>query len=151
MSGEIVATSNFLKDYATLIAVPAAALVGSIAYRMQKAVDRKTALIELRRKTYINYLEALFKLVAMQTPENNLTHNLRLMELSAVASDEVVKKIGILKQYLMDPESRSGNIENATAQILVGEAVLTMRKDCFESSELTIPDIIKITPFGPPK
>jgi len=147
MADEITTTASFLKDYGTLIAIPAAALVGSITYRMQKFADRKSTLIELRRKVYADYLGALFKQVAANTPENNSNHNLRLMELSVVSSDEVVRRVGELKQYLMDPETRVGNIENGKANELVANTILSMRRDCFEKSDLSSKDVIKIVPF----
>lgn len=147
MADEISTVASFLKDYGTLIAIPAATLVGSIAYMFQKYTDRKSALIELRRKVYADYLGALFKQVASNTPENNLNHNLRLMELSAASSDEVVRSVGQLKQYLMDPETRVGNIENDKAKKLVADTILSMRRDCFEKSNLNNSDVIKIVPF----
>ena len=147
MADELAAIANFLKDYGTLLAVPLAALVGSIAYRMQKSADRRSALIELRRITYTQYLGSLFRQIEKNTPENNLDHNQRLMELSAVASDEVVRCAGQHKQYFMDPETRVGEIDSNVARDLIAKTILAMRKDCFEKSSLRIEDVNKITPF----
>jgi hypothetical protein len=147
MVEEVIAASNFLKDYATLIAIPAAAIVGSITYRWQKNVDRKSALIELRLKAYTNYLDALFNLIVKINPENNMSYNLKLMELSAVASDEVVRKVGNIRQIFKESGSGPGSIDKEQSKKLIGEAVLSMRKDCFETSDLTIPEIIDVTPI----
>jgi hypothetical protein len=146
MADEIVATASVLKDYATLIAIPAAALVGSIAYRLQKSVDRKSALIELRRKAYTNYLDALCKLIADKSPENNAAYNSKLMELSAVASDEVVVKIGKMRN-LFGSSGLPPNADKETSESILGDMVISMRKDCFQKSKLTTDDIVNITPF----
>lgn len=122
-------------------------LFGVIAYWYQKFVDRKSALIELRRSAYTGYLGALFRQIEKTTPERNLEHNLKLMELSAIASDEVVRCAGKHKQYLMDPEMRNGPIDGKVAHDLVAQTILAMRQDCFEKSSLSIDEIMKITPF----
>ena len=147
MADEISTVANFLKDYGTLIAIPAATLVGSIAYVFQKYTDRKSALIELRRKSYTTYLESLFNLVVKINPENNHIYNLRLMELAAVASDEVVRKVARVKEIFLDPAAGNVLANQDTSEQIIGDVVLTMRKDCFENSDLTASEIIKLTPI----
>ncbi len=148
MVEELSTVANFLKDYGTIIAIPAAALVGSIAYVFQKFTDQKAALIELRRKSYTAYLESLFNLIAKINPENNHIYNLKLMELAAVASDEVVRQVARVQMIFDNTVSGPAQVDPANSKIIIGEVVLAMRKDCFESSRLTVPEIIKITPIG---
>jgi hypothetical protein len=147
MADEISTVANFLKDYGTLIAIPAATLVGSLAYMFQKFIDRKSALIELRRSTYTAYLEALFKLIVKITPEDNLFYNLKLMELAAVASDDVVRKVGNIRNIFGEAEIGHVKADKEAAKEIIGDLIIEMRKDCFESSHLTIDEVIKITPI----
>jgi hypothetical protein len=145
MADEISTVASFLRDYGTLIAIPAAALVGSIAYRMQKSVDRKSALIELRRSTYSKYLSLLSKHATKKTSENTSELNAVSMELSVIASDEVVKSVGLFHRTIMGKttiESDSELIETRLAN-----SILAMRNDCFENSSLTLAELLAVTPL----
>jgi hypothetical protein len=145
MSEVFTSFSTFLKDYAALIGIPIAALVGAVAYQWQKSADRKSALIELRRQSYTAFLDSLFMLMGDKSIDKSTIHYRKLMELSAIASDEVVRKAGDLKMYLAkSPDER---IDQDKATQLIAELIITIRKDCFENTDLTLDDIRKIVPF----
>jgi hypothetical protein len=134
-----------LNSLLPVIAIIATAIVGSIAYRLQKSADRKSALIELRRQGYTSFLDSLFVYMHDKSAESSKTHFRKLMELSAIASDEVVRKAGDMKIYLS--KSPEHQIDNTKAADLISDLILSIRKDCFERSKLTLEEIRKIAPF----
>jgi hypothetical protein len=99
----------------------------------------------LRRQGYIAFLDSLFVYMHDKSAESSKIHFRKLMELSAIASDDVVRKAGDLKMLLStNPELRA---DSPNPTNLIADLILSIRKDCFEKSNLTLEEIRKITPF----
>ncbi len=131
----------------------AAAIVvggGAMAYRWQKTIDRRTALIELRRKAYQRYLAAFVSVT--NTPDAIAEISLELFQcefhLLIVASDEVVKHVGTLRKFYLDTNDDRMNRNTEITRQLIANVCQAMREDCFEESNLAMDEYQKLVPIG---
>jgi hypothetical protein len=130
--------------FIALIGIPLAALVGAIAYRWQKIADQKSGLIEMRRKNYTTFLENVFFRMRDSSDESRDSYQRGAMALSVIASDEVVRKAGLFVEHVKMPNDR---IDQDKGHRLLGDLIIAIRKDCFESTELTPDEIRRLLPF----
>ena len=144
MADEISTVANFLKDYGALIAIPAATLVGSIAYVFQKYTDRKSALIELRRTIYREFISLIPQLTD-KNKDTQAKYFKLVAEMNVLATDDVLLAIGEFTKYMAVRSDEQPDGE--TVKELIAEIVLRMRKDCFSASKLDIKITKKLLPL----
>ncbi len=125
------------------IAILLTAISAAIVYWAQKAADRKSALIELRRTAYRDYLVHLTKLADSTTSQT--AYNSLVAELNVIGTDDVLFAIGEFNQYMngIDSAKRQPEIYKK----LIAKIVLRMRKDCFSESTLDIHTAAMLLPF----
>jgi hypothetical protein len=120
-------------------------LFGISAYSYQKYVDRKSALIELRRSTYLKYLALIARHATDKSADTNRELHQIYMELSVIASDEVVRAIGLFHDLSLGRKVKSPSPEPIEERLAA--TILLMRKDCFENTSLTRAEITSVTPL----
>lgn len=125
-----------------------AGAAGTYAY--QRIVDRKSALIEMRRVAYRDYLSAF---IAMSdSPERVEDIRQRYyqaeVELLVVGSDEVIQAVGKLSNFYAVTNDDRFNRDAGEVRRLVAEICKAMRSDCFEESNLSIEEIRAIVPIA---
>jgi hypothetical protein len=120
-------------------------IFGVIAYWYQKYVDRKSALIELRRATYSKYLALIARHATDKSDKTNIELNQIYLELSVIASDDVVRAIGSFQDLSLGREIKNPN--SARIEDRLAATILLMRKDCFEKTNLTAAEITSVTPL----
>jgi hypothetical protein len=128
-------------------------LFGISAYSYQKYVDRKSALIELRRSTYLKYLALIARHATDKSADTNTDKsadtnrelNQIYMELSVIASDEVVRAIGLFHDLSLGRKVKNPSPEPIEERLAA--SILLMRKDCFENTSLTRAEITSVTPL----
>lgn len=132
-----------------LIAVlSVAGAAGTYAY--QRRVDRKSALVEMRRAAYRNYLTAFFAM--SDSPE--MVDDIRRryyqseVDLLVVGSGSVIQTAGKLSNYYAATNHDRFNRDAAEVRRLVAEICKAMRADCFEKSKLSIDEIRAIVPIA---
>lgn len=122
----------------------------ALTYTYQRSVDRRTALVELRRTAYRNYLHAF---MAMSDSPDRFDDIRRAyysaeVDLLVVGSDGVVKSVGALSKFYADTNADRFNRDVNTVRRLVAEVCQSMREDCFEKSALTIDDVKALVPIA---
>lgn len=127
-----------------LLAVLATALLGAIVYSYQKQVDRRSALIELRRTLYQEFLDSIFD-IPEGGPSARAKYNKLVARLVVVASDNVVEEVGKWRNYM----ATTGTTERdgRHAKHLMASFIAAMRKDCFEQTKLAQARIQAILPI----
>jgi hypothetical protein len=137
-------------EYIPLIVTALGVLGAAITYTYQRRVDRKTALIELRRKAYRDYLRAFLSMTDSNERDEKIRHDLleAEFELLVIASDRVIKEIGALSQYYSETNDDRFNRNAPKVRALVAEVCRAMRQDCFERTDLTIDEIQAVVPIA---
>jgi hypothetical protein len=126
----------------------AAAVSGAIVYVFQKAIDRKNALIELRRKTYQDFIDSFFDTTFHGTEESLSQFNKCAARLVIIGSDEVAKKVGTWKKYMADTSPGGACARDMKmSKRLMAEFIISMRRDCFERSDLGIEQVYAMLPI----
>ena len=123
-------------------------VAGTYAY--QKRVDRRSALVEIRRDTYRSYLNAFMAM--SDSPERIEEIRRRYyqseVELLVVGSDNVVQKVGALSRFYAETNNDRFNRDAAEVRRLVAEICRAMRADCFEKSDLTTEEVQALVPIA---
>jgi hypothetical protein len=130
--------------------VTALSIAGAAAtYAYQRYVDRRTALVEIRRIAYRNYLNAFMAM--SDSPERVEDIRRRYyqseVELLVVGSDLVIQKVAALSRFYAQTNDDRFNRDANEVRRLVAEVCRTMRADCFEKSDLTIEEIQALVPI----
>jgi hypothetical protein len=126
----------------------ATALLGGVLYVFQKGIDRRNALIELRRKTYQDFTDSFFETTLLGTAESLAHFNKCAARLVIVGSDDVAAKVGIWKKYMAQTSPGSAQARDMkVSKRLMAEFVISMRRDCFEKSKLQIDQIYEMLPI----
>lgn len=139
-----------LSDYMPMI-VSLLGIGGAVAsYSYQRVVDRRAALIELRRSAYRNYLNAFMAMSDSPERVDDIRRNLYQseVELLVVGSDKVVQKVGALSRFYADTNDDRFNRDGGKVRLLVADVCREMRADCFEKTELTIEEIQRLVPIA---
>jgi len=124
-----------------------AGAAGTYAY--QKYVDRRTALVEIRRTAYRNYLNAFMALSDSPDRVEDIRRRYYQseVELLVVGSDSVVQNVGALSRFYARTNEDRFNRDANEVRRLVAEVCRSMRADCFEKSDLTIEEIQALVPI----
>jgi hypothetical protein len=134
----MVDSSAWWPAIAILLTSAVTAISAATVYWAQKAADRKSALIELRRSIYREFI-SLIPQLADNTKDTQAKYLKLVAEMNVVATDDVLFAIGEFTKYMITNNARSGGqVDGETAKTLVAKIVLRMRKDCFSASKLDI-------------
>jgi hypothetical protein len=130
--------------------VAAFGIVGAVvtdAY--QRRVDRRTALIELCRDAYTNYLNAFMAMSdnPPQFDELRRRYYQAEVKLLIVGSDRVIQDVGALSRYFSTTNPDRSSRDASEIRRLVAEVCRSMRADCFEKSDLTNKEIQAVVPI----
>lgn len=133
-----------------LLATMVTAIVGVIAYAWNKRVDRRNALIELRRTAYRNYLNSFMALSFNPDQINDVRRKLYQseVELLIVGSDAVVQAVGKLSSFYAVTNHDRSNRDGSEVRRLVANVCMTMRADCFEKTDLSLEEIKALVPIA---
>ena len=122
----------------------------SATYAYQRRIDRRNALVELRRSAYRNYLSAFMAM--SDSPETiediRRSYYQAEVELLVVGSDQVIEKVGALSRFYGDTNDDRFNRSAGEVRRLVAEVCKSMRADCFERSNLAISEIQALVPIA---
>jgi len=133
------------------ILVAAMSVVGAAAtYAYQRKVDRRSALIELRRTAYRNYLNAFMAMSDSPERIEDIRRNYYQSEIDllVIGSDEVIQQVGMLSQFYASTNHDRFNRDSAEVRRLVAEICKTMRADCFEKTSLSTDEIKALVPIA---
>jgi methionine synthase I (cobalamin-dependent) len=121
----------------------------AITYVVQKGLDRRNALVELRRRCYRDYLLAFSAMSNSPEKIEDVTRKYFQAEFDilVVGSDEVVQAVGVLSQFYAETNEDRFNRDAAAVRRLVAEVCRAMRRDCFERSSLTVEEIQAVVPI----
>ena len=123
------------------------AIAGIVAYLVQKKADRKNELIKLRQDKYQTLLDSFQNHIANETKESHTQYQKAVLSLFVVASDKVLVAVGNLQSYLADTSTTNQFRDMTKVGELFAVALKEMRKDCFEESNLSNPQMLEILPF----
>ncbi|MCJ8507796.1 hypothetical protein MUU53_07700 [Rhizobium lemnae] len=125
------------------------ALAGVFAYSWNKRVDRKHALLELRRVAYRNYLNSFMAMSDSPQGVDEIRRRLYQseVELLVVGSDTVVQAVGKLSNFYAITNNDRFNRDAAEVRRLVANVCMSMRADCFEKTDLSIEEIRALVPI----
>ncbi|WP_136616461.1 MULTISPECIES: hypothetical protein [Mesorhizobium] len=137
--------ADLLPLLATALSIAGAA--GTYAY--QKYIDRRTALVEIRRSAYCNYLNAFMAM--SDSPERveevRRSYYQSEVELLVVGSDPVIQRVGALSRFYAETNHDRHNRDVNEVRRLVAEVCRSMRADCFEKSDLTTDEVQALVPI----
>ncbi len=136
-----------MSDWAPIIAAIILVTGGAGAYGWQKWVDRKNALIEIRRSIYQEVLAAFSTQLLSPSSENLVALGIYRSKLFLVASDEVVKTLGNFFELAI----QNNNVSDPDVKIVMSafaKMIIAMRKDCFEKTNLSEKEIILSSPMS---
>lgn len=128
-----------------IVAIIVTAIVGILTYWYQKRLDRLATLNELRRQKYTEYLNALHNVAHTDDAENLKIFQTLGLALTAIASDEVILRIGEFTNYMHNTQIIPKDSSIFKPQI--AKIILAMRRDCFQSSSLRLEDLVSIIPL----
>jgi hypothetical protein len=140
-------SSSWWPAIVILLTAAVTAISASTVYWAQKAADRKSALIELRRSIYREFI-SLVPQLGDKAKETQAKYFKLVAEMNVVATDDVLFAVGEFTKYLQTNNARSdGQLDDEKVKTLVAKIVLRMRKDCFSASKLDIEITKKLLPF----
>ena len=141
-----VAFADWAPFLLALVSVVGAA--GTYAY--QKRVDRQSALLEMRRTAYRDYLNAFMAMSDSQALMDDIRRKYYQseVELLVVGSDAVVQAVGNLSNFYAVTNDNRFNRDAAEVRRLVAEICKAMRADCFEKSALSTDEIKALVPIA---
>jgi hypothetical protein len=122
----------------------------ALTYAYQRIVDRKTALVELRRNAYREFVSSFlagFIDTDSAKEKSMLFHSLQT-DLLIVGSDEVIRKVGALCKYFQETNHDRFSRDAAMGRRFLADVCLAMRADCFEKSALSIEEIEPLVPLS---
>ena len=130
----------------TTISIAGAALT----YAYQRQVDRRNALVEIRRDAYRRYLNAFMSM--SDSPERiediRRAYYQSEVELLIVGSDLVIQRVGALSRFYAETNEDRFNRDVQETRRLVADVCSAMRADCFEKTNLSIDEIKAIVPIA---
>lgn len=122
----------------------------AVTYLVQKSLDRRNALIEMRRRCYRDYLLAFSAM--SDSPERIEEIRRRYyqaeFDLLIVGSDKVVQSVGDLSNFYAATNEDRFNRDAAEVRRRVAIVCQAMRQDCFEKSLLTVEEIQAVVPIA---
>jgi hypothetical protein len=128
-----------------LIITGSTLFAGFVGYSRNKSIDRKHALIELRRTVYRDFILSIADVGNSQNgvlEVNN--YRKKLAELHLIASDDVVRACAEytgLYRLARDPGPDTRAQKYA-------ELEMAMRRDCFQKTSITISELREMLPFN---
>jgi len=144
---DTVQHSATIVDWIPLL-VAAISIVGAAAiYAYQRSIDRSDKLREKRQAIYEQYLHSLFIAATQADPQKN-KHNdryqLAKLSMFVLAPDDVVRAAGKHQQLIQTGNSPKRNAKSEA----FAKLILEMRSDAFESSGLSIDDVVSLSPIS---
>jgi|SRR5579859_3341843 len=134
----------------SLSAVVLTALLGIVAYSIQKSIDRRNSLNDLRKERYRMFIEAFQTGIEFSTEEKLAAYHVAYLLLILVASNEVLRAAGALNVYMartsVTAEARASRTRKEFDPLLIS-LIKEMRLDCFEKTNLTDEEISRLLPF----
>jgi hypothetical protein len=133
-----------LTPWMPLIVAGITALAGLIAYARNKSIDRKHALIELRRVIYRDFILAIADVSHSKNGSSEVySYQKKLAELHLIASDEVIlacAEFTALYRMKVDPGAEMRAEKYSKLE-------MAMRRDCFEKTKITAGKLQEMLPF----
>lgn len=114
-------------------------------YAYQRVIDRRTALVELRRVAYREFVSTF---LAGFLDDNSAKEKAKFLyslqtDLLIVGSDDVIRKVGALGNYMKEGNRDASKVRGPLADVCVA-----MRADCFEESALSSKEIEPLVPIS---
>lgn len=141
-------SENWIDLVVGIVPLVAAAAIGAggfFAYGRQKRIDRREELIRKRREIYAKFLVALQSFAQVHSDQAQLDYSLTKAEIQVYGSDKVVmaqsRLSTLLEKVGRTPEDGPRTI-NAYAEL-----VHSMREDCYESTRLSVDELVKLAPL----
>jgi hypothetical protein len=116
----------------------------AITYAYQRMVDRRNQLVELRRTAYQELLISLQSYLESRSEADRVSFSIARTRAFLVASDAVAMAAG---SFVAAALKRDGAAPDGAAVLdRYAAMVIAMRRDCFEKTELSNADIVRISP-----
>lgn len=131
-------------DWGNIAAAFIAVGGGFAVYGNQKRLDRRSALIEKKREAYERYLRAY---LFTDTKDRFEELNYSRLNAALLASDGVLRAIGSLDQYAIETSGSDTARDMERFTQLYAEVVMAMRKDGFEKTRLSLPELRRALPI----
>lgn len=128
-----------------LLVTVVAGISGLVGYAWQRSIDRRNALIELRRKEYAALLDQLVR--TFISPDTVPEFNAMRMRLAAIASDQVLRKLSELAMHTSKTRGLSRPDSVKEFKNHLAELIIAMRIDCFEMTTLDPNELSAILPI----
>jgi hypothetical protein len=139
-----------IAEWSPIIIAVLSVMGAAATYAYQKRVDRRSALVEIRRAAYRNYLNAFMAMTDSPEPFEDIRRKYYQseVELLVVGSDLVIQAAGDLSNFYAATNHDRFNRDGSEVRRLVAEICKAMRADCFEKSKLSIEEIRAIVPIA---
>jgi hypothetical protein len=137
-------------EFIPLLVTVLTILGAAMTYAYQRVVDRKTALVEIRRIAYREYLGSFMAMSDNTDSVKEISKHFNTIEtdLLIIGSDEVIRKAGALSSYYAETNRDRFNGDVPKTRRLVADVCKAMRTDCFEKSVLTTEEIQLLVPIA---
>jgi hypothetical protein len=121
------------------------AVAGLGAYAWNKAIDRKHALIEIRRITYRDFIVSIAEVAHSGNAAAQVqNYQKKLAELHLIASDEVIVACAEFTALYRAERDPGANLRAEKYSHLQ----MAMRRDCFERTKITAKRLQEMLPFN---
>ena len=127
-----------------IVVAAVAAIAGLITYTYQKWLDRRNALVDLRRTAYQDLLVSLQTHLHTRTAASLAALGSARAKAFIVASDDVAKATGDFFEASINGLSEPTNGDQVLAAY--ARMAIAMRKDCFERTRLGDAEVIAAAP-----
>lgn len=137
-------------DWMPVLVTGVTILGAAFTYAYQRRVDRRSALVEIRRVAYRQYLNAFMAMSDSPETLENIRREFYQseVELLVVGSDSVIQKVGELSSFYAETNHDRLNRDASEVRRLVAETCRAMRADCFERTSLSITEIQALVPIA---
>lgn len=120
------------------------AVAGIAAYAWNKRIDRRHALIELRRGIYRDFILSIADVSESNNGDGEVkAYRRRLAELHLVGSDEVIRACEAFTSLYRG----AANVGSSERAKRFAQLEMAMRRDCFEKTQVTVEELRSSLPF----
>jgi hypothetical protein len=136
-----------MTELISAVAAVVAIFLGIVTYVVQKNLERSNNLVELRRRHYLNFIEKNMMISQRLDEVSSFDLMNAVSAIAVVGSDDVVRRVGAYYSFLKTVATPPKPSDQDRMVSLLTEAIFAMRRDCFERSRISPPDLITFLPY----
>ncbi|MBI4725205.1 MAG: hypothetical protein HY765_09575 [Rhodomicrobium sp.] len=136
-----------MTELISAVAAVVAVFLGIVTYIVQKSVERSNQLTELRRRHYLNFIEK--NMAISQRLDESTSFDLMnaVSSIAVVGSDDVVRTVGAYYSFLKTVATPVQPADQNRMVELLTDSIFAMRRDCFERSKISAPELTSFLPY----